>query len=78
MGQNLSTFWWIDRSPSTTGEVPKALKSNAEKNTFKSSHLTNEDTWIDRPELPGDFWVLSGGFRSNMDISIYPHFGGWI
>ena len=31
LGQNLSTFWWIDRSPSTTGEVPKTLKSNAEK-----------------------------------------------
>ena len=46
------------------------------KNTFKSSHLTNEDRWIDRPELPGDFWVLSGGFRGNMDRSIYPRFGG--
>ena len=32
--------------------------------------MTNEDTWIDRPELPGDFWVLSGGFRSNMDIHV--------
>ena len=60
------------------GEKKTLNTSVVGKNTFKSSHLTNEDRWIDRPELPGDFWVLSGGFRSNMDRSIYPRFGGWI
>ena len=37
------------------------------KNTFKSSHLTNEDRWIDRPELPGAFGTLSRNSRSNVD-----------
>ena len=39
----LSTFRWIDQSihapVSTTGQVPKTPKSNAEKNRFKSSLL---------------------------------------
>ena len=68
---NISTFWWREQSihteVSTTGLVLKTLKSNGEKNTSKSSHLTSEDRWIDRPELPGAFGTLSRNSRSNVD-----------
>ena len=46
---------------------PENLKIECRKNTFKSSHLTNENTWIDRPELPGDFGTLSRNSKGNVD-----------
>ena len=47
--------------------APENLEVERRKNTFKSSHLTNEDRWIDRPELPGDFGRLSGNSKSKVD-----------
>ena len=46
---------------------PENLEVERGKNTFKSSHLTNEDKWIDRLELPGDFGTLSRNSKSNVD-----------
>ena len=64
---------WIDRQVDRGPDDPENLEvERRKKNMLKSSHLTNEDRWIDRPELPGDFWMLSGGFRSNVDRLIYP------
>ena len=84
---NLSTFRWIDQSihalVSTTGQVPKFLKSNAEKKQARKQpfEASPEQFWC--PELLGGFlgsseatWI--DGQTVKMDRSIYPRFGGYI